>query len=61
MASLDFFREQNLTYLKKQTAPDGRLVALAKKYTQRVWLASAFDKHVGDGSDVLSRGIVSFT
>ena len=51
MASLDFFREQNQTYLKKQTAPDGRLVSLAKKYAQRVQLASAFDKHVGDGSD----------
>ena len=42
---------QNTTYLKKKTTPDDRLVSLSKKYAQRVQLASAFDKLIGDGSD----------
>ena len=44
MANRDPLREQRVTFLKKQTAPDGRLAGMAKKYAQRWQLAAAFDK-----------------
>ena len=50
MASLDIAREQEHTYLKKQTASDGRLNVLAKKLDHTQSLAAAFDQIIGDGS-----------
>ena len=49
MASLDNSREQEHTYLKKQTASDGRLLSMAKKVERIGNLASAFDQLIGSG------------
>ena len=49
MASLDNSREQKHTYLKKQTASDGRLLSMAKKVERIGNLASAFDQLIGSG------------
>ena len=51
MASLDNARDQDHTYLKKQTASDGRLLKLAKNYAKAADVASAFDKLIGSGAD----------
>ena len=50
MASRDPLHEQSVTFLKKQTAPDGRLAGMAKKYAQRLQLAAAL------GGDIMEHG-----
>ena len=49
MASVDNSHEQEHTYLKKQTASDGRLLSMAKKVERIGNLASAFDQLIGSG------------